>query len=96
MAQPDAIVAGLICLDIIPRFGGPTILTPGRLTEIGAAALATGGAVANTGLALHRLCIATGLMGKLGDDLFGRAVLGIVRGIDPALAEGMTIASGET
>jgi sugar/nucleoside kinase (ribokinase family) len=96
VAQPDAIVAGLICLDIIPHFGGPATLTPGKMTEIGAAALATGGAVANTGLALHRLGIATGLMGKLGDDLFGQAVLGIVRGVDPALAEGMAIAPGET
>jgi sugar/nucleoside kinase (ribokinase family) len=92
----DAVVAGLICLDIIPSFPGPARLEPGKVTEIGAADLATGGAVANTGLALHRLGIATRLMGKLGDDLFGQAVLGIVRSFDPALAEGMVVVPGET
>lgn len=92
----DAVVAGHICLDIIPRFPGPATLVPGKITEIGAADLATGGAVANTGLALHRLGIATRLMGKLGDDLFGQAVLGIVRSFDPALAEGMVVVLGET
>jgi hypothetical protein len=55
----DAVVAGLICLDIIPRFPDPVTLAPGKVTEIGAADLATGGAVANTGLALH-------LLGRLG------------------------------
>jgi len=59
MAQ--VIVAGHICLDIIPRF--PTdagadlsaYLSPGRLSEIGSVTLSTGGAVSNTGLNLQRL-----------------------------------------
>ncbi len=92
----DVIVSGLICLDIIPLFEGPANLIPGRVTEIGPAGLATGGAVANTGLALHRLGIATGLMGKVGDDLFGRAILQIVEKIDPDLLQGMLVAPGET
>ncbi len=92
----DVIVAGLICLDIIPHFPGPAALVPGRLTEVGAVELATGGAVANTGLALHRLGISTGLMGKVGNDLFGGAILDMIRCYDPALTDGMAVVPGET
>ncbi len=93
---PIAIVAGHICLDIIPTIDaslhrGSHLLMPGKLTHIGPAALATGGAVSNTGSALHRLGINTRLMGKIGDDLFGRAILDIVRQRDPQLASGMII-----
>jgi sugar/nucleoside kinase (ribokinase family) len=97
----DVVVAGHICLDIIPRFtvdaGGDVeaYLSPGRLSEVGPVALSTGGAVSNTGLSLHRLGIDTRLMGKVGDDLFGRAILGIVRQYGPELAEGMIVVPGE-
>jgi sugar/nucleoside kinase (ribokinase family) len=98
----EVIVAGHICLDIIPRFtvdAGPELgayLSPGRLSEVGPAALSTGGAVSNTGLSLHRLGVDTRLMGKMGDDLFGQAILDIVQGYGPELAEGMIIVPGET
>ncbi|MCG3150145.1 MAG: 2-dehydro-3-deoxygluconokinase [Verrucomicrobiae bacterium] len=90
----EAIVAGHICLDIIPTFPphGAT-LTPGTLVKIGPATISTGGAVSNTGLALHRLGIATQLMGKVGDDLIGRAILDY---IGEQLAAGMIVAQGET
>jgi sugar/nucleoside kinase (ribokinase family) len=108
---PTVVVAGHICLDIIPTIDTPAIdtptidtpaidtpghgsalVTPGKLTNVGPAALATGGAVSNTGLALHRLGIPTRLMGKVGDDLFGRAIREIVSRRDPALAAGMIVA----
>jgi sugar/nucleoside kinase (ribokinase family) len=98
----EVIVAGHICLDIIPRFtvdAGRELeayLAPGRLSEVGPAALSTGGAVSNTGLSLHRLGVDTRLMGKTGDDLFGHAILDIVRGYGSELAEGMLIVPGET
>jgi sugar/nucleoside kinase (ribokinase family) len=97
----DVVVAGHICLDIIPRFtvdAGLELeayLSPGRLSEVGPAALSTGGAVSNTGLSLHRLGMDTRLMGKTGDDLFGHAILDVVRGYDPELAEDMIVVSGE-
>jgi len=83
-------------LDIIPSFEGgksgwAEILVPGKLVNMGAAVIATGGAVSNTGLALHLLGVPTRLIGKVGDDLFGHAILEILRGYDPALAEGMLI-----
>jgi len=96
----DVVVAGHICLDIIPEFprtGQITaMLKPGKLTKVGRPVLATGGTVSNTGLSLHRLGEATRLMGKVGDDLFGRAILDILAARDGALADGMIVAVGES
>jgi sugar/nucleoside kinase (ribokinase family) len=94
-------VAGHICLDIIPTFGlrtnqAETLLAPGKLVTVGPAVTATGGAVSNVGLALHRLGVPVRLIGKVGDDLFGRAVLDVLRRRDPRLAEGMIVAAGES
>ena len=98
-AQADIVVAGHICLDIIPTIGergedAGDLVVPGVLVEIGPAVLSTGGPVSNTGQALHRLGVRTRLMGKIGDDLFGEAILGVLRRLDPALAEGMLVAPG--
>ena len=94
------VVAGHICLDIIPEFPETgqleAMLTPGKLTQVGRSVLATGGTVSNAGLSLHRLGEATRLMGKVGDDLFGRAILDILAERDEALAEGMIVAAGES
>ena len=90
----EAVVAGHICLDIIPAFPAHgAALEPGTLIKMGPATISTGGAVSNTGLALHRLGIKTQLMGKVGDDLIGRAILDF---IGPTLAAGMIVAKGET
>lgn len=100
MNQPEVIVAGHICLDVTPQFlentgAGATWLQPGKLVEVGPAAISTGGVVSNTGLALHKLGVPTRLMGKVGDDLIGGTILEFVRGIDPALAAGMIVVPGE-
>ncbi len=92
----EAIVAGHICLDIIPTLTGTTTgFAPGKLIEAGKALLATGGPVSNTGLALHILGVRTRLMGKVGNDLFGQAILQVLRGYEPALATGMVVSPGE-
>jgi sugar/nucleoside kinase (ribokinase family) len=98
--QVQVVVAGHICLDIIPALDGvkgglESILIPGKLINIGPAVVATGGAVSNTGLALHRLGIGTRLMGKIGDDQFGSSVLEILRARDADLANGMIVTPGE-
>jgi sugar/nucleoside kinase (ribokinase family) len=95
-----AIVAGHICLDIIPdlRQGAQdlrNLLSPGRLLEIGAALLSTGGAVPNTGLALHRLGTPTRLMGKIGDDAFGTIVRRLLDDAGAGLSGNMIVAPGE-
>ncbi|WP_241674764.1 carbohydrate kinase family protein [Paenibacillus luteus] len=95
-ASYSVIVGGHICLDIIPSIqGGPFQMVPGKLLNIGEAALSTGGAVANTGLALHRLGIPVQLMGKVGNDFFGEAILSILKKQHESLAEGMIVAEGE-
>jgi sugar/nucleoside kinase (ribokinase family) len=91
----DAVVAGHICLDVIPDLAGiapgkfETVFLPSRLVDVGPATLSTGGAVSNTGLALSRLGIETRLIGKVGDDLFGQAIKQIVTAHGPDLAAGM-------
>jgi sugar/nucleoside kinase (ribokinase family) len=92
-----AIVAGHICLDIIPDLGNiphsrfDSLFLPGHLIEVGQATLSTGGPVSNTGLALNKLGIPTQLMGKVGDDLFGQAVRQIVTSHGSHLADGMIV-----
>lgn len=83
-------------MDIIPAWSQAvasfsSIFTPGKLTEVGPALVSTGGAVSNTGIALHRLGVPVRLMGKVGPDLFGRAILDVVASYDPALTEGMIV-----
>ena len=92
----DAVVAGHICLDIIPRFAQRAasmseLIVPGKLVEVGSAAMSTGGAVSNAGLALHRLGVHTRLMGKVGDDVFGRAILELLQAHEAALTADMII-----
>ena len=92
-----AVVAGHICLDIIPGMqsfpqdGFQEAFQPGRLIEVGAAALSTGGPVSNTGLALHRLGIPTQLICKVGADAFGRIVRELINSYDPHLSEGIRV-----
>ncbi len=92
----DTVVAGHICLDMIPEFPRAEssladLLVPGKLIDVGRLTTATGGPVSNTGLALHRLGFSVRLMGKVGDDVVGRAIVELIQQHDPALAEGMIV-----
>jgi sugar/nucleoside kinase (ribokinase family) len=71
---PEVVVAGHLCLDVIPALVGGSRFVPGRTIEAGPATFATGGAVANTGVALHRLGVPVALVGRVGGDLFGHVV----------------------
>lgn len=99
--SPDVVVAGHICLDVIPTFkesgsGLDELIRPGHLVEVGPAVTSTGGAVSNTGLALHNLGFRTRLMGKIGKDIFGRAILEKLRDQHEELARGMIVAENES
>jgi sugar/nucleoside kinase (ribokinase family) len=59
---------------MIPALVGGSRFVPGRTIEAGPVTFATGGAVANTGVALHRLGVPVALVGRVGADLFGRVV----------------------
>jgi sugar/nucleoside kinase (ribokinase family) len=96
-AEREAIVAGHICLDVFPTLsGGSVVYKPGQTIEAGPVIFSTGGAVSNTGLALHKLGVSTGLMGKVGSDLFGQAILQIIESHGPGLSEGMVVVPGES
>ena len=83
--KKKAIAAGHICLDITPAFPDrkaervSDALVPGQLLNVGPADVHTGGAVANTGLAMKSFGADVSLMGKVGNDAFGRMVLSALR-----------------
>ena len=74
-----AIAAGHICIDITPVFPPNTrnvteigqIIKPGKLVNMSAPDVHTGGSVANTGLGMKMLGADVRLMGKVGNDAFG-------------------------
>lgn len=96
----ETVVAGHLCLDIIPDLTGVSgkqfreLVLPGRLLQVGSATFCTGGAVPNTGLALAKLGIGTRLIGLVGDDPFGRAIMDIVRSHGAHLADYMVVDAG--
>ena len=86
MGKHRIIAAGHICLDITPVFPAgkamrkvSEMLIPGKLVEMDAASVHTGGSVANTGLALKLLGGNVQLMGKIGRDSFGTMVQEILK-----------------
>lgn len=100
MSRHRIIAAGHICLDITPVFPGEKqvkaaqdLLVPGKLVEMGAASVHTGGSVANTGLALKKLGNEVTLLGKVGGDAFGSMVRDILAGYG---AGGLIVDEGST
>ena len=93
----DIVIAGHICLDIIPewRIGSIKTIVPGHILEMSGLKLSTGGAVANTGITLKKLGISTTLLGKIGSDAFGKVILEILQKEDKTLAENMIISKDE-
>lgn len=74
--QYDVVVAGQACLDLTPKFKDKDrriedIFRPGGGMRLNGIEFSGGGAVCNTGLALHKLGIKTLLWGQIGDDAFG-------------------------
>lgn len=86
--KKKVIAAGHICLDITPVFPDKKVkqlsetLSPGSLIQMGQADVHTGGAVANTGLAMKILGADVTLMGKIGKDAFGDMVYNILKKYD--------------
>ncbi len=77
---PGIVVAGHICLDVLPEFlSGGLALQPGGLTQMGPVTFAAGGGVANVGSTLGKLGVPVELIAKVGDDLFGKTVADVLR-----------------
>ena len=75
------IVVGHISYDITPQIYDTNgknfakLLKPGKLINVGRATVANGGAVNNTGMALHKFGANVDLIAKVGDDEFGRQII---------------------
>ncbi len=93
------VVCGHLCLDFIPGFPdageGKDWFRPGSLSLVDAPVMATGGAVSNVGLALHRLGLPVRLVAKIGNDPLGRIVLDRVSAMGRDLASGVVPVDGE-
>jgi len=91
-----AVVAGHICLDMIPNLEHlkpgqfSELFKPGRLIVAGAVTFAPGGPVPNTGIAMHRLGVPVDLIARVGADPFGQIVCDIIAAQGPRLVEGIT------
>ena len=93
----DIVVAGHIALDILPDMSMLTprqVIDAGKVYEIGTISYSTGGAVSNTGLALHRLGVDVDLLAAVGDDWVGQAIMDYVRGFGLGLDANIQVVPG--
>ncbi|MBZ0299083.1 MAG: carbohydrate kinase family protein [Anaerolineae bacterium] len=94
----DTIVSGHLCIDFIPQMDNVPLeglSTPGKLFDVGPMTFGTGGAVSNTGLALHRLGVNVRLMATVGDDLIGQAIISLLNQRDPTLGQLISTQPGQ-
>lgn len=76
----DAVIAGYICIDLIPEFHKSKSVSffemfkPGRLNEIERLSIIPGGLVMNTGLAMKKFQKRVFLNGLIGNDMLGYAL----------------------
>jgi sugar/nucleoside kinase (ribokinase family) len=82
MKKFDAVIAGYICVDLIPDFKKTQSITsisnlfiPGKLIEIDGISFVLGGVVANTGLAMKKLNKKVLLNGIVGEDFIGKIAI---------------------
>ncbi|MBN1436157.1 MAG: carbohydrate kinase family protein [Sedimentisphaerales bacterium] len=77
----DIMVAGHLCVDIIPRFtntGAKTIeqiMRPGKLINVAEAKISTGGPVSNTGVNMKTLGCNVCFCARVGDDVLGNLTI---------------------
>ncbi len=94
----DFMVAGHLCLDLIPEFFDSgsrqlgEILHPGKLVNVGKCSMGTGGAVSNTGIALKKLGGNVCYCARVGDDEFGQIIMQILR--EYGSSAGISISKG--
>lgn len=79
MKKYDAVIAGYLCVDIVPGFQKNEHVTsvsglfkPGKLIEIDGLDFSLGGVVANTGMAMKKFNKKVFLNGLIGNDFIGK------------------------
>ncbi len=78
----EIVAAGHTCLDLIPAFtiegtvdDMTDVLVPGKMINMGKCVVVGGGPVTNAGVSIRRLGVKTELIGKIGNDDFGKQIL---------------------
>ncbi|MBN1764487.1 MAG: carbohydrate kinase family protein [Sedimentisphaerales bacterium] len=78
----EIVAAGHTCLDLIPAFtieeavdNLTDVLIPGKMINMGQCVVVGGGPVTNAGVSIRRLGVKTELIGKIGNDDFGKQIL---------------------
>ena len=78
----EIVAAGHTCLDLIPAFTiegevdkMTDVLVPGKMINMGQCVVVGGGPVTNAGVSIRRLGVKTELIGKVGNDDFGKQIL---------------------
>jgi sugar/nucleoside kinase (ribokinase family) len=78
----EIVAAGHTCLDLIPAFTIKEkmekltdVLVPGKMINMGECVVVGGGPVTNAGVSIRRLGVKTELIGKIGNDDFGKEIL---------------------
>lgn len=96
MKKYDAIIAGYLCIDMVPEFPGHELSTgisgllkPGKLIEIEGLEFNLGGVVANTGMAMKKFGKKVYLNGLIGNDFIGEIAKNMLNKY--GLAEGIKI-----
>jgi sugar/nucleoside kinase (ribokinase family) len=90
-------IAGHLCIDIIPRFPDTgarqisEILRPGKLVNVEDAAISTGGPVSNTGINMKVLGNSVCFCARVGDDELGKLTIDMLR--SSGNAEGVHVAT---
>jgi sugar/nucleoside kinase (ribokinase family) len=91
--MPEFLVAGTICVDLIPSLDAIPPLDPGHLFEVGALDMRPGGCVANTALALAQLGGDVAVGAAIGDDALGAMLLRSLEA-EPIRTEGIVTTHG--
>ena len=78
----EIVAAGHTCLDLIPAFTiegtvdkMTDVLVPGKMINMGQCVVVGGGPVTNAGVSIRRLGVKAELIGKIGNDDFGKQIL---------------------
>jgi len=96
--QYDIMVAGHLCIDIIPRFPDTgasrieDIMRPGKLVNVTDAMVSTGGPVSNTGLNMKALGNKVCFCARVGDDEFGKLTIDMLQ--NSGNADGIHVIEG--
>ena len=96
----DVMIAGHLCIDIIPRFPDTSLrsigelMRPGKLVNVEDAKICTGGPVSNTGINLKTLGNEVCFCASTGDDLLGQLTIDILK--ESGNADGIKVLPGQT